>query len=311
MIFSAIAVFIGSVGLGSAFGHEPVADTSAAQVEPVLTDSHLFATDLENLPADPFRDASSPFVVAEPEPAAPFPILLNRAVERYVTDFLSQPDQLQDTFDRSQPYLKDMMTELRSRGVPEDLVYLAFAESLFSREGRGPWQFDANTARRYGLRVDDDVDERRDPILSTRAAAEYLADLHDAAGYDWRLAVVGWNAGEGAIDRYWSLRGKNFTRFASRLPRRTRTLLGRFMAVAFIAHHANAYGLAPVEYSEHRAYHQIFVQGGAILSRIATLNGTTLSRLRELNPALLSDRVPLDARNYSLRVPLTAASSTF
>ena len=87
-----------------------------------------------------------------PQAVPPFPILLNRAVRRYVSDFMTSPDHLQDTFDRSHPYLPDMVRVLRSYGLPDDLVYLAFAESEFSKRGKGPWQFNSDTAKRFGLR---------------------------------------------------------------------------------------------------------------------------------------------------------------
>ena len=81
-----------------------------------------------------------------------------------------------------------MTQVLGQYGVPSDLVYLAFAESSFSKGGAGPWQLTKATARRFGLRVNDFVDERRDPLMSNRAAAEYLAQLHHQMG-DWRLTV--------------------------------------------------------------------------------------------------------------------------
>src|SRR5277367_1386179 len=182
-----------------------------------------------------------------PEPVPPFPILLNRSVRRYVSDFLKASNQLQDTFDRSHPYMPDMVRVLRSYGLPDDLVYLAFAESEFSKEGRGPWQFNSDTAKRFGLRIDDYVDERRDPVMSTKAAAEYLATLHDEAGDDWPMTLVAWNNGDRAIRHYWSLRGPNMERFGNRRPRKTRGLMGRFMAVAYIARHADSYGITPIK----------------------------------------------------------------
>src|ERR1700720_4631426 len=247
----------------------------------------------------------SPFVLPLPRPVAPFPIRLNRAVRRYMSDFLNQPDHLQDTFDRSHPYLTDMVRVLRSYGLPDDLVYLAFAESEFSKQGQGPWQFTYETAKRFGLRIDNYVDERRDPIMSTKAAAEYLAPLHDAAGDDWPMTLVAWNNGDSAINRYWSLRGHNMERFGSRLPRRTRGLMGRFMAVAYIAHHADSYGLTPVKLDDPPAYQMLPVTGGTPLSRVALNHGTTLEHLRELNPALLRDIVPPDQHSYSVRIPVT------
>ena len=196
------------------------------------------------------RPVTSPFVLPMPRPVPPFPILLNQSVRRYVSDFLHAPDQLQDTFDRSHAYLRDMVRVLRSYGLPDDLVYLAFAESEFSKLGKGPWQFNTDTAKRFGLRIDNYVDERRDPVMSTKAAAEYLATLHDEAGDDWPMTLVAWNNGDRAIDRYWSLRGPNMEKFGRRLPRRTRGLLGRFMAVAYIAHHADSYGISTIKLDE-------------------------------------------------------------
>jgi len=248
----------------------------------------------------------SPFVLPLPRPVAPFPIRLNRAVRRYMSDILNQPDHLQDTFDRSHPYLTDMVRVLRSYGLPDDLVYLAFAESEFSRQGKGPWQFNTDTARRFGLHIDNYVDERRDPVMSTKAAAEYLATLHDAAGDDWPMTLVAWNNGDRAIDRYWSLRGPNMEKFGNRLPRRTRGLLGRFMAVPYIAHHADTYGITTIKLDDPPPYQMLSVRGGTPLSRVALDHGTTLQHLHELNPALLRDVIPPYERAYSVRVPLAS-----
>lgn len=252
---------------------------------------------------------SSSYVLPLPQAVPPFPILLNRAVRRYVSDFMTSRDELQDTFDRSHPYLPDMVRVLRSYGLPDDLVYLAFAESEFSKEGQGPWQFTSDTARRYGLRIDDYVDERRDPVMSTKAAAEYLATLHEQAGDDWPMTLVAWNNGDRAINRYWSLRGRNMERFGSRLPRRTRGLMGRFMAVAYIAHHADSYGITPIKLDDPPAFEMFPVAGGTPLSRVALDHGTTLERLRELNPALLRDVVPPSESSYNVRIPVDSPAS--
>jgi membrane-bound lytic murein transglycosylase D len=255
-------------------------------------------------PAEAGAQPVSSYVLSPPQAVPPFPIQLNQAVRRYVSDFMSSPDQLQDTFDRSHPYLPDMVKVLRSYGLPDDLVYLAFAESEFTKRGKGPWQFNTDTAKHYGLRIDNYVDERRDPVMSTKAAAEYLATLHDEAGDDWPMTLVAWNNGDSAINRYWSLRGHTMERFGSRLPRRTRGLLGRFMAVAYIAHHADSYGVTPIKLDEPPAFQMLSVRGGTPLSRVALDHGTTLQHLRDLNPALLRDIVPPNERSYSVRIPV-------
>ena len=131
----------------------------------------------------------------------PFPLLLNHAVQGYVSDFLERPAGLRMAFERSRPFMPEMIKLMKQQGIPDDLVYLTFAESDFSKRGKGPWQFTADTAARFGLRVNKWVDERRDPILSTKAAAEYLAELHDQADNDWRVALVAWNTGAGNLER--------------------------------------------------------------------------------------------------------------
>jgi membrane-bound lytic murein transglycosylase D len=282
-------------------------DPLAIQGDHVSLDETGSGSAIEDEPTIPARN--SPFVLSAPKAVPPFPILLNQNVRRYIDAFLNSPDGLQDSFDRSRPYLGEMVRVLRSYGVPDDLVYLAFAESAFTGQEKGIWQFNAQTARRFGLHVDSWVDERRDPVMSTRAAAEYLATLHDAAGYDWRVAVVGWNNGDNAIDRYWSMRGGNFDRLINKLPRRTRALLGRFMAVAYIAHHAASYGLSLVSYDAAPAFRQIRVQGGVALRVLAAEYGTTVGRIRELNPALERNFVPPWAHSYPVRMPMMSHAS--
>jgi membrane-bound lytic murein transglycosylase D len=252
----------------------------------------------------------SPFVFSLPRRVPPFPIVLNQSVQRYVREFLNHPAGLQLCFQRSNPYFSEMVRILRSHSLPDNIIYLAFAESAFSSEGRGPWQFSAPTARRYGLRIDSWVDERRDPILSTKAAAQHLAELHDAAGNDWWITLAGWNIGETAIDRYKSLSGREYTKFASHLPLRTRKLMNRFMAVAFIANNAPAYGIGPVKNVEPPIFHTITVNGGAKLATVAKNHGTTLARLKQLNPALLRDSIPARVESYEIRLPLLESAST-
>lgn len=253
----------------------------------------------------------SPFIRSQPRPVPPFPIVLNRAVNQYVSDYLDEPQGLKLAFQRSRPFLSDMVRVMKSYGVPDDLVYLSFAESGFSKRGRGPWQFGLSTAKRFGLRVDSWLDERRDPILSTRAAAEFLAELHDRADNDWRVAVIGWNMGEGYLGQYFLLEGNNYTRFESALPRCTRQLLARFMAVTFIAHNARAYGIGPVSYTQRAPYEVHKFNGGTQLIAIAARYRTSVTMLRALNPALLADRIPPDIKSYGIRVPLQVRASAY
>jgi membrane-bound lytic murein transglycosylase D len=311
MLVVLMATFLVVASAGTRAFAQDFDDVDSASA-PVIVSHSLTAPpsgfELESPAEEGAQPVARSYVLPLPRPVPPFPILLNRSVRRYVSDFMSSPDHLQDAFDRTHPYLQDMVRVLRSYGLPDDLIYLAFAESEFSKQGKGPWQFTSDTARRFGLHIDNYVDERRDPVMSTRAAAEYLATLHDQAG-DWPMTLVAWNTGDRAIDRYWSLRGPKMEKFGYRLPRRTRGLLGRFMAVAYIAHHADSYGIMPIKLDDPPIYQVLPVQGGTPLSRVALNHGTTLERLHELNPALLQDVVPPNEASYTVRVPVDTADS--
>ena len=264
--------------------------------------SAVLLPDLPTADEVPGTAVRSAFERSEPVKAQPFPLVLNKTVQRYVKAYLDHSAGLSDTFYRSAPYLPEMKRLLGQYGVPSDFVYLAFAESGFSKWGAGPWQLTKSTARRFGLLVNSYVDERRDPFKSTRVAAEFLATLHDQVE-DWRLAVVGWNTGEASIQRFIERKGMDYERMASSLPRRTRALLNRFMAVAFIAHHAEEYGIEEARYSESLIYDRLPVPGGTTVAKAATLAHTTPDVIRLLNPALLRDRVPPGVAKYELLVP--------
>jgi membrane-bound lytic murein transglycosylase D len=251
---------------------------------------------------DPSRSAGRlVFEHNPPRRVPPFPLTLNRTVQRYIDSFLNQPQYLESSFNRVAPYMPEMVGELENRGLPKDLIYLAFAESEFSKAGAGPWQLSRATARRFGLHINRYVDERRDPVKSTRAAAQFLAGLHDEIG-DWRITLASWNRGEASIDRFWALRGADYGRLMKKLPRCTRSLLNRFMAVAFIARNADTYGFDPIVYSQ-APFQRVGVPGGTLLSEVARTWGTTVTMVRDLNPAILRDRVPPDVVSYEVWVP--------
>ncbi len=154
---------------------------------------------------------------------------------------------------RSNAYLDMARAEFRSAGVPEDLVWLAFVESVWNPRAVSPaaaggiWQFIPATATDYGLRVRSGDDERADPFKQTRVAAIYLHDLYTIFG-DWALAMAAYNSGEprvmGAIVRngsanFWDLCEKEL------LPRETRDYVPKILAAIRIAGRAEDYGLAP------------------------------------------------------------------
>jgi membrane-bound lytic murein transglycosylase D len=289
-------------------GFSVVGNPPAGDLLPATSAKAAAASSKANSSGAPDMDAAIdlaegiPYVRSEPHKVPPFPLVLNETVQRYVDAFAEHNAGIRESFRRSRRYLPAMVKVLENHDLPADLVYLSFAESSFSSRGAGPWQLSLATARRFDLKVNRYVDERRDPIKSTRAAAEYLATLHDEVG-DWRVALVGWNRGQTAMDNYWPLRGVDYSRLTSRLPYTTRSLLNRFMAVAIMAHQPERYGLEPVNYTETASFRVVEVKGGTSLAEVARRMRLSVQVLREYNPAILHDRVP-PGPSYELRLPL-------
>jgi len=202
---------------------------------------------------------------------------------------------------------------LINNNIPEEFVILAMIESGFSpfayshAKAVGPWQFIAGTAKRYGLKIDPWVDERRDPVKSTEAAAAYLGDLHGMFG-SWGLAMAAYNAGEGAIKRalakiggggYWDLHQ------AEKIRPETKNYVPKFIAASMIVNSPEAYGFesqASVD-TEPFSYEEVSVPSPLDLYVAAGLAGTTFERIKELNPELTRWCTPLNVKTYVLRVP--------
>jgi membrane-bound lytic murein transglycosylase D len=180
----------------------------------------------------------------------------NPAIEHWMSYYTSTPigrRTMKIGIERSNTYLEMARAEFRSAGVPEDLVWLAFVESVWNPRAVSPaaaggiWQFIPATATDYGLHVQSGDDERADPFKQTRVAAIYLHDLYTIFG-DWALVMAAYNSGEprvmGAIVRngsanFWDLYEKEL------LPKETRDYVPKILAAIRIAGRAEDYGLAP------------------------------------------------------------------
>ncbi|MGH7260843.1 MAG: transglycosylase SLT domain-containing protein, partial [Nitrospiraceae bacterium] len=195
--------------------------------------------------------------------------------------------------------------------LPSDLVFLSLVESGFNPKAysraraAGPWQFMKATGKLYGLRVDQYVDERRDPIKSTVAAARYLRDLYDLFG-TWPLAMAAYNAGERKIQRalrkaraesFWEIAQTKFIR------RETREYVPRFMAAAIIAKNPEQYGFAQPAPDVHQ-FEEIIVSRPLPLHAIAAATDIPYTELYRLNPELSRQVTPPDNSAYHLKVPV-------
>ena len=235
-----------------------------------------------------------------------------RAVEKNVSFFTTKMrDRFAVWLSRSGAYLDIMTKILKRKDVPEDIVFLSLIESGFNpyaysiAHAAGPWQFIASTARRYGLEINWWKDERRDPVKSTEAAAEYLKNLYSMFG-SWNLAMAAYNAGEGKIlkamrrtkaDDYWDLRETRHIRTE------TKDYVPKFIAARLIASNPEDFGFENVDYKEPLRYDKVELESPVDLSVAAECAGTTLEEIRRLNPELRRWCTPPNVSHYDLRIP--------
>jgi len=210
---------------------------------------------------------------------------------------------------RSGRYREMISRVLKEEGVPQDLIYLAQAESAFqplalSRAGaRGIWQFVPWRGNEYGLKRSWWVDERQDPEKATRAAAQHLRDLYGLFG-DWYLAMAAYNCGPGNVQKgvertgyadFWELYRRNV------LPRETKNYVPIIVALTLIAKDAAHYGIRTE--LEQPVLSDVVKPGRAIdLRLVAETIDVDVETLRSLNPSLLRMATPDDPA-YVLHLP--------
>lgn len=242
---------------------------------------------------------------------AGLPLEMNEAVERWVRRFLRDPASFQTLLDRKARYAPMVREKLVERGMPEELLYLALIESGFSNratsevEAAGVWQMMPPTAMAFGLRVDGWVDERRDPVLSTGAALDYLEKLHAQFG-SWYLAAAAYNCGPARVAR--ALRGREgvpgesvIWEILPQLPPETRQFIPKLVAASTLARDPERFGLTHPSGTE-VVFDQVFVPGGTSLHAVSRAVGVSTSRLMDLNPQLLRGVTPPGV-SYPVRVP--------
>jgi membrane-bound lytic murein transglycosylase D len=226
---------------------------------------------------------------------------------QYYLDFFQGParERFSIWLQRMPRYEPMIRTSLRTYGVPEDMVYLALIESGYSNtavsraRATGMWQFMKGTGKLYGLRIDSWVDERRDPVRATDAAARHLADLRDRFGSMY-LAAAAYNAGAGKVGR--GLRrlpdedeeeeenpdATFFRLYDTRFLRReTKDYVPKLIAAALIAKQPERYGFARATGIPPLGYDSIVVTNSTGLDVIARLADTSVAFMREMNPQYL------------------------
>jgi membrane-bound lytic murein transglycosylase D len=234
--------------------------------------------------------------------ASQLPLEQNDAVVSYINYFSSPRGKkiLAYGLRRSGRYKPMIEKTLREEGVPEELIFLAQAESGFVPRALsramcvGVWQFALFRGKEYGLNKTASTDDRMDPELATRAAARHLHDLYNHFG-DWNLAMAAYNCGPGCVDRaiqrtgfadYWQLRRLNV------LPKETANYVPAILAMTIISKNAKDYGLDDLDMEQPLEYDTIELQSPTHMALIADAMDRPLAELKELNPSVLRSVAP-------------------
>ncbi|HEU0012497.1 MAG TPA: transglycosylase SLT domain-containing protein [Longimicrobium sp.] len=244
------------------------------------------------------------------------PVVRNAPVERFIGIFTGrQQDRMALYLKRSGRYEGMIRAKLRAKGMPEDLLYLSMIESGFNPTARskasavGLWQFISDTGRRYGLRVDGYVDERRHPEKSTDAALRYLTDLHGQFG-SWYLAAAAYNTGENRVARVMREqtgrqkgRDADFWRIRHRLPAETREYVPLMVAAALIGKEPHKHGFSGVRRWLPLETGEVQVPAATRLATVAKAVGVSEKELKRLNPHLVQGMTPPGGKPFPVRVP--------
>jgi len=275
---------------------QPADNASEEKSEPAPIDE---ANEVTNYPVDPSLKAKAAAEIKATH--SDLPLMMTDQVAGYINYFSSRGrGTLEHALTRSGRYRVMIERILKEEGVPQDLIYLAQAESGFhpyavSRAGaRGIWQFMGSRARAYDLHRDSWMDERQDPEKSTRAAARHLKDLYNQFG-DWYLAMAAYNSGPGRVQSavkrtgyadFWELYRRNV------LPKETRNYVPIIVAVTIMAKNPSQYGLDTIVPDPRMAYDTLKINYPVDLRLVAECVDVTPAELQELNPSLLRMTTP-------------------
>lgn len=240
------------------------------------------------------------------------PTEINPLVEKWIAYFQGRGrPHMERYLARSTRYEKLMKKVLRDNGLPEDLFYIALIESGFSSGATshasavGYWQFIRGTGKRYGLEINPFIDERRDPVFATQAAAEYFKGLYSVFG-SWYLAMASYNVGENRVKRevmnhytrdFWELARKK------RLPKETINYVPKFIAAKMIGKEPGKYGFGEIDYLPPIEFDHITLAKPVNLRQMSEKLNLNYEDFKALNPKFKGEVATLKGSELILRIP--------
>ena len=205
---------------------------------------------------------------------------------------------------------------LEAYGLPLELKYLPVIESALNPQATshagaaGLWQFMVATGKQYGLEINSLIDERRDPIKSSYAAAQYLKDLYKIFG-DWNLVIAAYNCGPENINKAIHRAGGNsdYWKIYPYLPRETRGYVPAFIAANYVMNYYCEHNICPMRTKLPAKSDTIIVSKDIHLKQIAEVCGIDIDELRTLNPQYRRDIVNGNNKPSIIRLPATATNT--
>ena len=307
-----------------------VADTVSVADLNMATDSALQADTIQDIPVyfdealawlDTIECTSDTLITDLPDSvykarlqALPFVIEVpyNAVVRNYILRYIKHSPRQVASLQRRSTYYFPMFQDILARyGLPYELCYLPVIESALeptavSRAGAvGLWQFMLATGKTYGLQVNSLVDERRDPIKASFAAAHYLSDLYKVFG-DWNLVIAAYNCGPANVNKAIQRSGgsKDYWQIYPYLPKETRGYVPAFIAANYMMTYYSKHNICPMHSTLPAQTDTVMVARNIHLQQIAGVLGIDIEQLRALNPMYRHDVVPGATQPYAIRLPL-------
>lgn len=242
----------------------------------------------------------------------PFNDIVKKFIEMYATRLRQKVSFMLSANNLYMPIFEEA---LDLYDLPLELKYLPVIESglnptATSRQGAtGLWQFMLRTGKIYGLQATTLVDERRDPVKATRAAARYLKDLYDIY-HDWNLVLAAYNCGPGTINKAIRRAGgeKDFWTLYNYLPKETRGYVPAFIAANYIMTYYCEHNISPMNMTMPESTDTVHISRSLNLNQIAEVCKIDIDQLRALNPEYKKDIIPGNEKPYALRLPTNMMS---
>ena len=272
----------------------------------------FISIDTVDLPASEIPD--SVYIARLEAIGSAIPMSYNDVVRQYIISYTTRNKSVMSrVIGRSLYYFPIFEAELDAHNLPLELRMLPVIESSLVPKARskvgasGLWQFMYGTSKGYNLEVNSFIDQRFDPLLSTKAACKFLRHLYNMYG-DWNLALAAYNCGPGNVNK--ALRkadGKGgFWDIYPYLPKETRGYVPAFIAATYAYHYYNEHNIVPTEPPMPLATDTIHIRRIMHLEQITSTIGTPIDVLRALNPQFKQDIIPaVRGREYDIVLPVT------